>query len=264
VHSIKARDYLADDFDMQAEDSPNEVARGYRAVADYLRALTADDVQVIELSTFLHPFLTDDPRLGGTLYPDGDAIRFMDSFVPDADPEICEEYLASFLRHLRRDHRRWSAHVAARGADAAWTLARDRPASGGHLPDAPRGDTDHGATTVRGLGELSGEHDTGRASGDVRNPHQEGQRAALDVRSTAPCSYRRRRVAHRRGSYSPRARSLRNRLTDRLVDPVEVASDVGTESATTAEGIVTRSPSAFFERCAMTGDHGCELRGCVW
>ena len=123
----EARDYLADDFDAQAEECPPEFAQGYRALADYLRALQADDGRVLELGELLDPFLRDDPRLGGTLYPDGDAIRCMDSLVPDADPEECGQYLGLFLRHLRTDHRRWLAHVAAHGADAAWTLETGRP-----------------------------------------------------------------------------------------------------------------------------------------
>jgi len=85
---------------------------------------------VAELSELLHPFLADDPRLDGTLYPDGDAIRFMDSLVPDGDPEVCEEYFGEFLDHLRAGHRRWSAHVAAHGADAAWTFKTGRPEVG--------------------------------------------------------------------------------------------------------------------------------------
>jgi hypothetical protein len=127
---IEARDYLADDFDEQAEDSPSEHAQDYHAFAGYLRALPADDGRVAELSELLHPFLADDPRLDGTLYPDGDAIRFMDSLVPGGDPEVCEEYFGEFLDHLRADHRRWSAHVAAHGADAAWTLKTGRPEVG--------------------------------------------------------------------------------------------------------------------------------------
>jgi hypothetical protein len=136
----EARDYLADDFDEQAADSPPEHAQGYRDFADYLRALPADDGHVAELSELLRPFLEDDTRLGGTLYPDGDAIRFMDSLVPDADPEACGEYLDEFLGHLQADHRRWLAHVAARGADAEWTLETGRPEPGvclAHFETAP-------------------------------------------------------------------------------------------------------------------------------
>jgi hypothetical protein len=125
--STEARDYLADDFDMQAEGSPAEHSQDYRAFAAYLRCLRADDDRVTMLGDLLRPFLEEDPGLDGTLYPDGDAIRFMDSVVPDADPELCGEYLDEFLGHLQADHRRWSAHVAEHGADAAWTLETGRP-----------------------------------------------------------------------------------------------------------------------------------------
>ena len=124
---IEARDYLADDFDEQAADSPAEHAHDYHVFAAYLRALPEADARVAELSELLHPFLANDPRLEGTLYPDGDAIRFMDSVVPDEDPELCEQYLDEFLGNLRADNRRWSAHVAAHGADAVWTLKTGRP-----------------------------------------------------------------------------------------------------------------------------------------
>ena len=174
----KARDYLADDFDQQAADSPPEPARGYRDFADYLRALPAAGGRMAELGELLRPFLEDDPRLGGTLYPDGDAVRFMDSLVPDGDPEICDEYLDEFLGHLRADHRRWLAHVAARGIDAEWTLEKGRPGCS-CLPGTLREGPDHGAAALRELGALSGGHDPGRAPGDVRHPSQEGQRADM-------------------------------------------------------------------------------------
>jgi hypothetical protein len=86
----EARDYLADDFDEQAADSPTGHAHDYHAFAAYLRALPEADARVAELSELLHPFLANDPRLEGTLYLDGDAIRFMDSVVPDEDLELCE------------------------------------------------------------------------------------------------------------------------------------------------------------------------------
>jgi hypothetical protein len=124
---IEARDYLADDFDEQAMDSPPEYVQDYQYFADYLRALPAADGRLAELSELLRPFLANDPRLGGTLSPDGEAIRFMDSVVPDGDPGSCEEYFDEFLGNLRADHRRWSAHVAARGAAAAWTLETGWP-----------------------------------------------------------------------------------------------------------------------------------------
>lgn len=137
----EARDYLADDFDEQAMDSPPEHAQGYRDFADYLRTLPAADDRIAELAVLLRSFHEEDEqRLGGSLYPDGDAIRFMDSLVPDGNPEVCEEYLDEFLDHLRTDHRRWLAHVAARGADAEWTLETGRPEVGvclAHFETAP-------------------------------------------------------------------------------------------------------------------------------
>lgn len=154
---IEARDYLADDFDEQAEDSPPEDAQDFHSFADYLRALPEADARVAELSEPLHPFLANDPRLGGTFYSDGDAIRFMESVVPDEDPERCEQYLDDFLANLRADHQRWSAHVAAHGGDAAWTLETGRQsrtsASRTSRPRRPRcrRDTRAGTSSRRGV-----------------------------------------------------------------------------------------------------------------
>ncbi len=175
----EARDYLADDFEEQAAGSTAGNARGYRVFAEYLRGLPGADGRVAELSELLRPFLEDNPRVGGTLYPDGDAIRFMDSFVPGEGPADCEEYFDEFLVHLRTDHRRWLAHVAARGADAEWTLEKGRPSVGVcplHLEKAP--------TTVPPLYESWAHYLTATTPAERRAMSlsgQEGQCAPSDV-----------------------------------------------------------------------------------
>lgn len=125
--SESARDYLGDDFDMQSADFEPESARDYCAFADYLRALPGNDPRMVELGVMLRPFLDNDPGLDGTLYPDGDATRFMDKCVPGDYGFSHDEYLDLFLAYLRRDYGRWTAHVAAHGDDAEWTLETGRP-----------------------------------------------------------------------------------------------------------------------------------------
>ena len=124
---IEARDYLADDFDAESQDSTPEYAQDYNDFAAYLRALPADDSRLAELAELLRPFLDHDQRLDGTLYPDGDAMRFMVSVEPGSDSEDHEEYFGGFLNHLRADHQRWLAHVAAHSTEAEWRAETGRP-----------------------------------------------------------------------------------------------------------------------------------------
>jgi len=135
-----ARDYLADDFAQQADDLVAEgtcdpaMAEGYLAFEAWLRARPADDPRLARLAQLLRPFLDDDPRLDGTLYPDGDAIRFMDAYAPTTDPDVCSAYLDDLLAHLARDYRRWQQQIAAAGPSATWRLGQRPP------DDPPVGD----------------------------------------------------------------------------------------------------------------------------
>ncbi len=121
-----ARDYLADDFDMQGEEYDPEDADAYSAFADYIRSLPDNDSRMLELTVMLRPFLEDDPGLDGTLYPDGDAMRMMDRQIP-GDLFSHKEYLNLFLALLARDYQRWTAHRAEYGDRASWTVASGRP-----------------------------------------------------------------------------------------------------------------------------------------
>lgn len=124
---IEARDYLADDFDAESEDHPPDDAQQYSDFADYLRAIPADDSRLDELAEYLRPFLDNEERIDGTLYPDGDAMRLMIEVTPGADGSAREEYLADFLHCLRADHRRWLQHVAEKGDAAQWRAETGRP-----------------------------------------------------------------------------------------------------------------------------------------
>lgn len=121
-----ARDYLADDFDLQGLDYEPEEDIDYSAFANYLRSLSGGDPRMFELAVTLRPFLEDDEGLDGTLYPDGDAIRMMDRHIP-GDLLSHEDYLRTFMSLLAQDHRRWTAHRAQQGAQAVWTLESGRP-----------------------------------------------------------------------------------------------------------------------------------------
>lgn len=101
---------LADDFNLQPEGYDPEDSESYWDFEDYLRALSGDDPRIVELDVMLRPFLDNDDRLDGPLYPDGDAMRFMDSRVPGdtasaMTPGLLHSYqrllgyLATFTRH---------------------------------------------------------------------------------------------------------------------------------------------------------------------
>lgn len=122
-----ARDYLADDYDQQGEGYPREYERACRDFAVHLRALPDDDPRMMRLARLIKPFLDDETRLGGTLYPDGDAVRFMDKFTPPTESERREDYLHQLLSRLTIDYRRWLACIARDGANAGWTLETGRP-----------------------------------------------------------------------------------------------------------------------------------------
>lgn len=125
--SADARDYLADDFHMQASDEATELGRDYSDFADWLRELPASDPLLGLLATSLAPFLDDEPRLGGTLYPLGEAIQFMDKSLPPREPADREWYLQRFVTRLERDHRRWRALLAEAGESARWTVESGVP-----------------------------------------------------------------------------------------------------------------------------------------
>lgn len=122
-----ARDYLADDFDMQGGDFETEDADAYSAFADYIRSLPGDDPRMLELAVMLRPFFDNDDGLDGTLYPDGDAMRMMDREIPGWIHSH-EEYLGQFLSLLAIDFSRWTVHQAEQGDKPAgrWNLAGPR------------------------------------------------------------------------------------------------------------------------------------------
>ncbi len=120
--SARARDYLADDFNAQANDEEDIAAQNdYYDFEDWLREVSASNPLLDRLATYLAPFLDDDPRLGGTLYPLGEASFFQDFCVPPHEPAHRARYLEGFVNTLERDHQRWRPLEAEAGDNARWT-----------------------------------------------------------------------------------------------------------------------------------------------
>lgn len=124
-----ARDYLADDFDAQGEDWDGEYAEDYVGFAAYLRSMPGDDDVCERLAAALKPFLDNDSRVDGALYPDGDAMRFMVRHVPPTDANERYTYAQMFTACAENDHARWVAAIAEQGGTAAWTVDGGRPSA---------------------------------------------------------------------------------------------------------------------------------------
>ncbi len=122
-----ARDYLADDIDAQGEEWDGEFATDYEALAEHLRGLPADDDVCENLEEWLSPFLNDSDKVEGTLYPDGDAMRFLVRHVPPDNPEHRYIYLQMFTDCAANDYCRWLAVVKRDGPTATWTVSAGRP-----------------------------------------------------------------------------------------------------------------------------------------
>jgi hypothetical protein len=122
-----ARDYVADDFDAQGEEWEGEFEAEYVGFAAYIRSLPADDDVCERIAVALKPFLDNEARIDGTLYPDGDAMRFMVRHVPPKDNNERYAYAQMFTACSENDHARWAAATAEYGDAAAWTVDGGRP-----------------------------------------------------------------------------------------------------------------------------------------
>jgi hypothetical protein len=122
-----ARDYVADDFEMQGEEWDGDYQAEYSALANHLRSLAVDDSVCKALADWLRPFVDNDDRIDGTLYPDGDAMRFMVGHVPPHDPEHRYIYLRMFADCAHNDWSRWQALIERDGDRARWTCESGRP-----------------------------------------------------------------------------------------------------------------------------------------
>jgi hypothetical protein len=119
----EARDYLGDDLQMEAEEHPED-EEWYLELADWLRGLSVSDVICEQLAVVLAPFLDDDDRIDGAMYPAGQAVSYMDSGPAGGDYRA---YIEQLLEGLTRDYQRWIEHVATTGDFAAWSLETGPP-----------------------------------------------------------------------------------------------------------------------------------------
>lgn len=120
----EARDYLADDIEALAEEWDGEYRAEYTALAEHLRSLADDDPVCENLQEWLTPFPTEDVRVEGTLYPDGDAMRFLVRYVPPDDPGHLHVHLLMLVDCAENDYMRWLAVMNRDGDAALWTVAR--------------------------------------------------------------------------------------------------------------------------------------------
>jgi hypothetical protein len=120
-----ARDYLADDIDAESEEWGEDYESAFEDLAEFLRDMDADDPLLARLAVVVAPFLENDDRLDGTLYPLGEGVTYEDETDPgEITPHA---YLEGLVAALERDHARWTAHVADVGDDAAWTMEFQPP-----------------------------------------------------------------------------------------------------------------------------------------
>jgi hypothetical protein len=120
-----ARDYLADDLDAEAEDWGEDYEDSFENLAEYLRDMDADDMLLARLAVVVAPFLANDDRLDGTLYPLGEGVTYEDETDPgEVSPRT---YLEGLVAALERDHARWTAHLERVGESATWTMDTQPP-----------------------------------------------------------------------------------------------------------------------------------------
>jgi hypothetical protein len=115
----EARGYLADylyDEDIHGEESQDWFAE----LGNYVEELLPDDPLILKAATYLQPFLDDDERIECAMYPNGEAVKYIDQgWGGDL-----RSYLAGLLNAMGHDHARWEAIVAERGQAARWILAK--------------------------------------------------------------------------------------------------------------------------------------------
>ena len=113
-----ARDYISDDLSIEAEEHPED-EEWFDGLVLFVDSLKFDDNICVRLAVCLEPFLEDDDRLDGTLYPAGKGFEFLEEADRSGD---FRDYLEGLVEALENDHRRWLTHVAEAGVDAQWRI----------------------------------------------------------------------------------------------------------------------------------------------
>ena len=114
-----ALEYLADDLGIEGENHEG-YEQCFEQLADFTRSLKESDELAVGLAKCLDPFLIDDDRLGGALYPQGKAFEFLEIVPPGGVGEEClREYLGLFSFALHLDFERWNAHIEEVGEEVA-------------------------------------------------------------------------------------------------------------------------------------------------
>lgn len=115
-----ARDYLADDLDAETEDHDEPDSSRYGEAAELLRSIDATDPLCTRLAYAIEPYLSDDARVDGTLYPGGRGMRFLIDVTPPLTEQRQRLWLHDLVLGLEADRRHWSAIAAEAGDAARW------------------------------------------------------------------------------------------------------------------------------------------------
>ena len=112
---IAAQGYLSDY--LSEEDLCQEEAQGwFGELGEFVSALAIDDSLLERVALYLSPFLDDDDRIDGLMYPQGAAVTFLEvSWGGDFGI-----YLEGFIDALAIDHERWMEMCAKNGSNAEW------------------------------------------------------------------------------------------------------------------------------------------------
>ena len=96
----EARNYLADDLDAETEDHDEPDSSRYGEVADLLRSFDSVDPLCARIANAIEPYLSDDSRVEGTLYPGGKGMRFLDHAPPPPTGQLQRLWLHDLVLGL--------------------------------------------------------------------------------------------------------------------------------------------------------------------
>jgi hypothetical protein len=114
----QARGYLGD-YLGDEEWFGGESRDWFLALDAYVQALPLDDPRIVEAAEYLQPFLDDDDRIDGLMYPVGAAVHHIEDSGWGGDHD---RYLTGFVAALGEDWRRWQQMVTEKGDAAEWRM----------------------------------------------------------------------------------------------------------------------------------------------
>jgi len=111
--------YLSDEI-LSESELHEEEGDWFGELAEFVGHLPLSDELASRLTEYLTPFLDDDDRLDGTMYPTGAAFEYFESAAAGG---VMRDYLIGFTDALQTDYLRWTAFQAEVGPEyAEWRL----------------------------------------------------------------------------------------------------------------------------------------------